>query len=296
MINNGVSIYNFGGGGGGYSDGGELVDGDFIDVQNNAISQYENSSRNDINFVVNGDEQINTIIELSTDVNSTIHVYKIDNGLYIPLGNIGGDTVMAGENYNINIIGNSFTIEQISGGGVNPEFASINGVVYSVKVFDNDYVFMTQNLKTAFGESVISVPTTGQTPYDTYSQKVALCNGQYFYKEDIKNKINSSCFPWHIPTDADFSDSSLSTKTCDELAYGGTSGFNAIPTGNVSVGSLGPGADYLYYNNNYKWYYILSGGGAITSYGRSGSQIPGKIGGGEYYSIRLCCKLSDLIQ
>lgn len=296
MINNGVSIYNFGGGGGGYSDGGELVDGDFIDVQNNAISQYENSSRNDINFVVNGDEQINTIIELSTDVNATIHVYQFDNGLYIPLGNIGGDTVTAGENYNINIVGNSFTIEQISGGGVNPEYASINGIVYSVKVFDNDYVFMTQNLKTAFGESVISVPTTGQTPYDTYSQKVALCNGHYFYKDTIRDKINNTCSPWHIPSEQDFTNASLRSKTCDELAYGGLSGFNAVATGNVGVGSLGPGADYLYYNNNNKWYYMLSSGSVLTNYNRSGSQTPNIIGGGEYYSIRLCCKLSDLIQ
>lgn len=132
MIYNGPSIYKFGGGGGGYNDGGALVDGDFIQIINNTVSTYENDSRNDINFFFEStDEILNAIVELSTAVNATVHVYIYDDttGLYTPLGNIGGDTVNAGNNYKVNIQGNSFTLSQVTGSS-DPEYLKLkNGPV-----------------------------------------------------------------------------------------------------------------------------------------------------------------------
>jgi len=130
----GDSIYKSGGGGGGYKDGGALIDGDFIKVENNSISTYTNTSRSDINyyFVIKDGEVLNAVIELTNEYNATVHVYILQNGLYIPLGNVGGDTVNAGEQYNINIIGDSFSVEQVSGSNSDPEFAEVNGKIYSL--------------------------------------------------------------------------------------------------------------------------------------------------------------------
>lgn len=139
MIYNAPSIYKQGGGGGGYKDGGALVDGDFIKVENNAVSTYYNETRNDINyyFEVKDGEVINAVIELTTDVNATVHVYIVQNELYIPLGNVGGDTVSAGEDYKVNITGDSFSIEQVSNLTTVPEYAKIlNGMYQVAKIGD----------------------------------------------------------------------------------------------------------------------------------------------------------------
>lgn len=216
MINNGVSIYNFGGGGGGYSDGGELVDGDFINVPNNAISKYENTSRSNINFVVQpGDEQINAVVELTNGVNSTIHVYTVQNGIYIPLGNIGGDTVTSGEKYNINIVGNLFTVEHITGGGVDPEYATINGVVYPVLKLNN-LLWQCSDLKD-----------------DSYAHTVS--NGNYYYAPNESMNIDG----WRLPTSDEWNDlinqygmPALKTTT----GWGGYAGTNTSGFGANAFG------------------------------------------------------------
>lgn len=131
----GDSIYKNGGGGGGYKDGGALVDGDFIKVENNSISNYTNTSRTDINFYfeVKDGEPINAIIELANEYNATVHVYIVQNGLFIPLGNVGGDTVNAGDDYKINVVGDSFMLEVVTPAQADPEAVIIDGVIYSCK-------------------------------------------------------------------------------------------------------------------------------------------------------------------
>lgn len=132
MIYNGPSIYNQGGGGGGYKDGGALVDGDFIKVENNAVSSYDNVSRDPINlyFEPKDGEILNSIVELTTAVNSTVNVYIVKNGLYYSLGNIGGNSVSAGNDYKINIIGDSYTVENVTGISSDPKFFRLkNGTV-----------------------------------------------------------------------------------------------------------------------------------------------------------------------
>jgi uncharacterized protein (TIGR02145 family) len=110
----GDSIYKSGGGGGGYKDGGQLVDGDFIEVQNNSVSSYENISRNTINFFLdpNSGEIINSVIELYTQINSNVCVYVLNNGVYLPLSYTGSNAINANDNYKVTIIGNSYTVEQ----------------------------------------------------------------------------------------------------------------------------------------------------------------------------------------
>lgn len=150
-IYNGPSIYNQGGGGGGgggYKDGGALVDADFIEVTNNSISTYDNTSRDPINFYFEPAEGeiINAVVQLTTTVNATVNVYILKNGLFVPLGNVGGDTVNAGDQYNVNITGDSFALEQVTGGGADPEAAYINGEVYGVKKY-NGVIWTTQNAR-----------------------------------------------------------------------------------------------------------------------------------------------------
>ena len=131
----GDSIYKSGGGsGGGYSDGGALVDADFIEVTNNSISTYDNTSRDPVNFYfeVSDGEMINSVIELTTAVNSTVNVYVLKNGIYYLLGNIGGNTLTANNSYTINVIGNSFEIDNVSGALV-PSYIDVGG--YSVKLY-----------------------------------------------------------------------------------------------------------------------------------------------------------------
>ena len=129
----GDSIYKSGGGGGGYKDGGQLIDGDFIEVKNNTVSSYDNVSRDPVNFYFEpkDGEVINGIIEFTTEVNATVNVYVLIDGVYYLLGNVGGDSVTAGNDYKINITGESYSIEQVSG-GLEPKYISLMGTIYGV--------------------------------------------------------------------------------------------------------------------------------------------------------------------
>jgi hypothetical protein len=131
----GDSIYKSGGGsGGGYKDGGQLVDGDFIKVENNTVSSYDNVSRDPVNFYfeVKDGEILNSVVELTTAVNATINVYVVKNGFYYLLGNVGGNTVNAGDDYKINVVANSFMLEVVTPSQAVPDFVELNGNTYGV--------------------------------------------------------------------------------------------------------------------------------------------------------------------
>lgn len=142
----GDSIYKSGGGGGGYKDGGALVDGDFIKVENNTISSYDNVSRDPVNFYfeVKDGEVLNSVVELTTAVNATINVYVVKNGLYFLLGNVGGNTVNAGEDYKINVVGNSFMLEVVTPSQAVPEFVELGGVNYPI-IYNNGLLWLCSN-------------------------------------------------------------------------------------------------------------------------------------------------------
>lgn len=182
-IFNGDSIYKSGGGGG-FSDGGELVDGDFIKVENNTISTYDNTARSDINFYFDGGQTINSVVELTTLVNSTVHVYILQNGLFIPLGNVGGDTVNAGQEYNINIIGNSFMLELVTPGSTDPEAIIYEGEIYQLKKYGS-VSWVVGFLKAAL----------------TGSRKV---NGIYYYPRSVIRSFHDDHLS--VPSKSDWSD------------------------------------------------------------------------------------------
>lgn len=240
----GDSIYKNGGGGGGYKDGGELVDGDFIEVKNNTVSSYDNVSRDPINFYfeVKEGEILNSVVELTTAVNSTVYVYVIKNGIYYLLGNVGGDTVNAGEDYKVNITGDSYSIEQVSGGLI-PAYLDFDGKNYALKKI-GDLYWTTENIvanASAFGISgywPIGKPNP-QSTYPGYFYGIT-SNDQY---QTIKNKIK----PFRIPTYSDYSNLKVAcgddTNAAVEIGWShyptatNISGFSAKPCGNYNLNS-----------------------------------------------------------
>lgn len=223
----GDSIYKSGGGGGGYKDGGQLVDGDFIKVENNTISSYDNVSRDPVNFYfeVKDGEVLNSVVELTTAVNATINVYVVKNGFYYLLGNVGGNTVNAGDDYKINITGDSYAIEQVSGGDNTP-LLFVNGISYKVALLndvglaftaenlndplDGSYVYANdqENRKNGFGllyttNKVITgdgswveglkIPAGWRIPSIDDWQKIK----NYYNNEILWNKVKSS-YGWDV--------------------------------------------------------------------------------------------------
>lgn len=181
----GDSIYKSGsGGGGGYKDGGELIDGDFIKVENNTISSYDNVSRDPVNFYfeVKDGEVLNSVVEFTTQVNATVNVYVVRNGFYYLLGNIGGNTVTAGDDYNINIVGDSYNVEQVNNKNNIPDYVDLGiyGIFPTIKV--NNTLWVGGMIK-AFE------PLDG---YETY----------YLTHETALNVANN--IGWRLPTDNEF--------------------------------------------------------------------------------------------
>ena len=222
----GDSIYKSGGGGGGgFKDGGQLVDGDFIKVENNSISTYTNTSRSDINyyFEIQEGEVLNAVVELTNEYNATVHVYILQNGLYIPLGNVGGDTVNAGDNYKINVVGNSFMLENVTPAQAVPEYVTLDGNIYPCKLFDG-LLWLTQDLKSISG--LISHTEGGYT---------------YFLLDD--NLKNFNLNGWRIPNKSDWN-YILGNFTQAELKT--SSGWQYHNGTNTSEFSYSPGGFYQY--------------------------------------------------
>lgn len=133
------TIYNYGGGDGGYKDGGILADSDFIKVENNCISQFDNLSRNEINFYFDENQVLNSVVEITTSSNANINVYVVKNGMLIPLGIIGSNYITSGNEYKLIVIGNSFVVENITVPSSDPVAAIIGGNLVKVSV-DNGII------------------------------------------------------------------------------------------------------------------------------------------------------------
>jgi hypothetical protein len=238
----GDSIYKSGGGGGGYKDGGQLVDGDFIEVKNNTVSSYDNVSRDPVNFYfeVKDGEILNSVVELTTAVNSTVYVYVFKNGIYYLLGNVGGDTVNAGEDYKVNIIGDSYSIEQVSDKPT-PAFINIGNIIYPCKKIGN-LIWTTSHCRNEASAFDITEywPIGKPSPQSTYPG--------YFYnirKNEHYRKINNKIYPFRLPTVNDIEDlKTASGNSANKLLSLGFSGcpnatdelnFSAIPCGSFNI-------------------------------------------------------------
>lgn len=191
----GDSIYKSGGGGGGgYKDGGALVDGDFIAVENNTISSYYNVTRDPINlyFEPNDGEVLNAIVELTTAVNATVNVYIIKGGFLYLLGNVGGDTVTAGNDYKVNITGDSYAIENVTNPPQYPNFVSLMGVIYPLAKIDN-LLFLAKNFE---GDIGTNVKTNGTTYYLPRSIKDYDFGNGWLIPDDSDHIKITTAFPY----------------------------------------------------------------------------------------------------
>lgn len=202
------TIYNYGGGGGGYKDGGQITDADFMEVKNNSLSYYDNASRGTLNFCIEtkDGEITDALIELTTAVNATINVYVVKNGLYYILGHIGSNTINAGDDYKVTITGDSYAVEQVI--GYDPEAKiSIGQNMYGVaKVTGAGLYIMTENLNEDLSD------TSRQTAYNGDASN--RLNGYGLLYDplgiwDTSGNIKSSfaqMIPagWRIPTIADY--------------------------------------------------------------------------------------------
>lgn len=146
-IFNGNSIYNdgmSGGGGSGYNDGGDLTPADYIELENNSFYKLEGNDAADLNFVIDGESGVlNSIVEISTNVDSTVNVYVRRNGLLYILSAID-NLIYLNKNYRLVISGDSYTLEEIINVAPTISKAEINGVYYDVFQFGNKII--TQDL------------------------------------------------------------------------------------------------------------------------------------------------------
>lgn len=144
---NGNSIYNdgaVGGVGGGYNDGGDLTPADYIELENNSFYKLEGNDAANLNFVIDGESGVlNSIVEISTNVDSTVSVYVRRNGLLYILSAID-NLIYSNKSYRLVISGDSYTIEEIANVAPTISRAEINGVYYDVFQFGNKII--TQDL------------------------------------------------------------------------------------------------------------------------------------------------------
>lgn len=230
----GDSIYKSGGGGGGYKDGGELVDGDFIKVENNSFSTYENISRSDVNFYVelNDGDVLNSVINFTTQVNANVYFYVVKNGFYYLLSYAGTNTVNAGDEYNINANGNVYEVEQVTPPvNSNPKIL-INGGLYSVGKIGNlwwtleDYIDGSNGVYTDFNNVAGLLPDGWRIPN----------NGDFSYLKNYCDEVYHNFV------------SSLRSPSWN-ASYNNASGFSAIPNGlwEVSDNKAVQVGTYAYY-------------------------------------------------
>lgn len=228
----GDSIYKNGSGGGGYKDGGELVDNDFIQVENNTNSSYNNETRDPVNFYfeVKEGEVLNSVIELTTTINSTINVYIVKNNLYYPIGNVGGNTVNAGDDYKINIVGDSYTVEQVTYNSQNPVAVVLKGHRYGIVNIDGKY-YTTSDLRSPIGNTTGVAEQGDVLPYGQNTDTLVY-NGKYYYYSSAIGKFNKDDFDgWDlIPNN----DPIFTNYKIGQLVSGGSTGFNAYKNGNLN--------------------------------------------------------------
>lgn len=259
----GDSIYKSGGGsGGGYKDGGELVDADFIEVKNNTISTYENESRDPVNFyfTVTEGEIINSIINLETQVNAVVNVYMYRNGIYYLLGNVGGNTVNASKIYTVNVINESFVIEEVSDNPT-PAYIEIADKVYGLakigqRIWTIDNLVCDASGIGISGYFYVAKPGN-QSTYPGYYY------GNSFNTDNYK-QANEFLHPFRLPTDDDFQNlrtaANNQTNNVNKTGYPGlpnatnSTGFSSIPCGSYIMGSGrsldGYEASYLIFKPN----------------------------------------------
>ena len=282
MIYKQTSIYKQGGGGGGYSDGGELEEKDFILIQNNTVYEYINTSSETVNFYFeNTNEFLNTIIHLTNEVNSVVNVYIKQGDYLFLIGLVGSNNSLnANTNYDININGNSFEIKEIEEPEATPGAVQLfqDGWIPIVKI--GSLLWTAKDVFYDFG-----VPAAMKHEED----------GVLYFSPNIVNDINAKLpYGWRVPTYGDYTNLKSTLGTDSGLKAKSTSWGNGT---NESGLSLLPNG-YYYFN---KWvankgtvnYFVInpSGGATNEKVTDSNTELNYENNSGSPwgYPLRCCC-------
>lgn len=267
------TIYNYGGGGGGLKYGGALADSDFIEFSNNTLSTFDNEGRQDINFYVipKKDEVITSVIELTTDSNATVHVYKFDGFMYLPFGYITNNTVSSGNKYKIEIIGDSFDVSLVNDLGKYPEYINIEDQILGVCKI-GDLLWTTNNLKIdlPYGKVGSIGRPSDQVNYPGYFYQISSTTRRDYINNDLLKG------GWRLPTYSDFSnmESSIGEDYDSLLKVGqqpgatNTTGFSLILCGSYNFNSgvaLQGSLAHLFCSQNSLLY--------VVGYSKNGNQL-----------------------
>lgn len=228
-------------GGGGFKEAGELIDGDFIEIENNTISTYTNDNRNELNFFVKvkDGEIASAIVEIENNTNASVKVFVEKNGFLYILSNIGGDTINAGDEYYLRISGDTYLLELKTSTPVTPSYAEIDGKIYGIVNIGGMY-WTTENIKIDVGKifEIVSDGTNFQRVENIpYMPDVITTRGEYYYRPSIMGAINNklSGTGWHVPSRSEVQ-YRIQNKIVGDLTsvnYGGsdTYGFKEVPHG-----------------------------------------------------------------
>lgn len=210
---NGNSIYNEGGAGGGYNNGGDLTPADYIEIENNSFYTLEGNDAADLNFVIDGESGVlNSIVEVSTNVNSVVNVYIDRNGILYKLLCID-NSITAGKDYHLYIQGSNYYIEEIA--GLEP--------VISKAELNGNYIDVYQ-----IGPYVISADLGEWFNLSQFNSLVASTSGKWKKLsidevDYIKNNFTSS--------------SIRSTSGWNNTQGDNSTGLNFYPYGRIEFGS-----------------------------------------------------------
>ena len=182
---NGNSIYNYGAvGGGGLVYYGLIPDSDFMQVENNGFYKYHNEFRNDINLYldVSEDDVLFDIISIENDIASNINIFILKNGFYYPIPYIGSNSLSAGKNYKIVLLGDSYTVDEVDN-NINPLiplYAKIGNITTRIYFSLDNQVIFTSNIKYYNNVEAINISST---------------TGWNVLSDDVRNKFESANIP-----------------------------------------------------------------------------------------------------
>ena len=233
------TIYNYGGGGGCLKYGGALADSDFIEIENNFIYDYTNLNRPELNFYVETDKDIAFVgaLQIKTDVNTTVNVYKLKNGIYYLLGCVSSRDILANHSAKVFILGDSYEVETLSS-LIEPKIFKFGSQEYEV-IKIGDLFWTTSNsvnLGVDFGiESYWPIgKPSNQSTYPGY-----------FYRfggdDSLYQKAKEKLYPFRIPLESDYYKliNAVNNKTNNIMKTGfsgypnanNSSGFSCVPCG-----------------------------------------------------------------
>lgn len=235
------TIYNYGGGGGGYKDGGALIDADMILLNNNTYYTYNGEGKSEINFYFENDDNVlNAVVDLKTDSVVKIGVYIKNGDLLYSLGNIYSNNVNAGS-YRVQIIGRSYSIEEITNDDGKASYLSLDGLLYPiVKIGGLIWTAKDVNISPAgiyVNKTQVTSVYTGWL-YDNTLENTG----------KIKNYIAGKNNGFRVPTYADFVAFRTDVNNdVDTVVKGGfpkfpnatnSLGFSAVPAGYYNFGMI----------------------------------------------------------